>query len=382
MEQVLKDLLFLLNMCKKLLILIFLFAAFTLSYADLQSAVDSLKLEIEKTPDDYLLHFKLGSCYYSSGEYEEALQEFNRTLELNSDYSLARYKIAAIYYAMDSFDIAKTKFEKLLKIYPEKKAVYNRLGSICGLLGNYDKMLRIFQKYTQETDYDFSYECGIACVFLGNYENAINYYQRASEQYTGLELELAIIYYHSNDTTEANSWFKKSLKRFSGISWPLDQHGFESNTLQSYKSLYYYLFRKFDEAIEIINDLIKHDKHNYIYYYNLGVFRIASGDADGLEDIKKACDIDTTEFVQAVYDALLAIKTDSLMDAQRYLKQKIGGLKRSGIAKGLLALTLEKLGKDTEAKIYWFKCYGKLPLGTDVESMRNFIDKFILTIKS
>jgi tetratricopeptide (TPR) repeat protein len=369
-------------MCKKLLILIFLFAAFNLSYADLQSAVDSLKLEIEKNPDDYLLHFKLGSCYYSSGEYEEALQEFNRTLELNSDYSLARYKIAAIYYAMDSFDIAKTKFEKLLKIYPEKKAVYVRLGFICGLLGNYDKMLQIFQKYTQETDYDFSYECGIACVFLGNYENAINYYQRASEQYTGLELELAIIYHHSNDTTKANSWFKKSLKYFSGISWPLDQYGFDLNTLQSYKSVYYYLFGKFDEAIEIINDLIKHDKHNYIYYYNLGVFRIASGDADGLEDIKNACDLDTTGFVQAVYDALIAVTSDSFLNAEILLKQKIGGLKRSGIAKGLLALTLEKLGKDTEAKIYWFKCYGKLPLGIDVESMRNFIDKFIRTIKS
>lgn len=174
-------------MCKKLLILIFLFAAFNLSYADLQSAVDSLKLEIEKKPDDYLLHFKLGSCYYSSGEYEEALQEFNRSVDLNKDFFAAKFKIAIISIYMDKPLVAKEILEELKKTHPDKKSVYRWLGWVYGFLGQYEKM------------------------------------------------------------SEAS---------------------------------------------------------------------------------------------------------------------------------------LEKLGKDTEAKIYWFKCYGKLPLGIDVESMRNFIDKFICTIKS
>ncbi|KPJ73311.1 hypothetical protein AMJ52_03925 [candidate division TA06 bacterium DG_78] len=63
------------------------------------------------------------------------------------------------------------------------------------------------------------------------------------------------------------------------------------------------------------------------------------------------------------------------------LKQNIPSLKRLGIAKGLLAWILEERGKDIEAKKYWFKCFGQLPLGADVESMRSFIDEFIQTIK-
>jgi len=367
-------------MCKKLLILIFLFAASNLSYADLQSAVDSLKLEIEKNPDDYKFHFDLGLCYAALGEYENALEAFNSTLELNKDHTQAKYKIAIIYYYMDSLKIARDKFEDLLETDPDKESAYRYLGSIYGSLAEYEKMLDIYKTYDKrkEKTYSFTHECGIACAFLGKYEESINNYQKAIKQYRhpyGLDIELAILYQKTDDTLKAKKWFKKSIK-------DVKSYSFENEQALWTMSIYYYYMEEYDNSIDIVSKIIRDEKIDGIAHYNLGVFRIASGDADGLEDIKNACDLDTTGFVQAIYNALLAIKTDSLMDAQRYLKQKIGGLKRSGIAKGLLAWTLEKLGKDTEAKIYWFKCYGKLPLGIDVESMRNFIDKFIHTTKS
>ena len=373
-------------MCKKLLILIFLFAAFNLSYADLQSAVDSLKFEIEKKPDYYKFHFDLGLCYAALGEYENALEAFNSTLELNKDHTQAKYKIAIIYYYMDSLKIARDKFEDLLETDPDRESAYRYLGSIYGSLAEYEKMLDIYKTYDKrkEKTYSFTYECGMACAFLGKCEESINNYQKAIKQYWhpyGLDIELAMLYQKLGDSLKAEKWFNKSMEDLSAAcryyGWKLKQ-----DVLLSYKSPWYYRLGKFDNAIAMIDTLIQFKKEDYIDIYNLGVFRIASGDADGLEDIKNACDLDTTEFVQAVYDALIAVTSDSFLNAEILLKQNISELKKSGIAKGLLAWTLEKLGKDTEAKIYWFKCYGKLPLGIDVESMRNFMNKFICTINS
>ncbi|MBA7532208.1 Photosystem I assembly protein Ycf3 [subsurface metagenome] len=343
MEQVLKDLPFLLNMCKKLLILIFLFAAFTLSYADLQSAVDSLKLEIEKTPDDYKLHFDLGLCYAALGEYENALEAFNSTLELNKDHTQAKYKIAIIYYYMDSLKTARDKFEDLLETDPNRESAYRYLGSIYGSLAEYEKMLDIYKTYDKrkEKTYSFTHECGIACAFLGKYEESINNYQKAIKQYRhpyGLDIELAMLYQKVGDSLKAEKWFNKS---FEDLSAACGYYGrkLKRDVLLSYKSPRYYRLGKFDNAIAIIDTLIQLKKDDYVDIYNLGVFRIASGDVDGLEDIKNACDIDTTGFVQAVYNAITAIKLDSLQKAEMFLKQKIGDLRRSGIAKGLLAKT-------------------------------------------
>jgi len=179
---------------------------------------------------------------------------------------------------------------------------------------------------------------------------------------------------------QAEKWFNESLKDLSSAYYRHYKRKLKKDVLFTYKSVWYHRFGRFDRAIAIIDTLIQLKKDAYVDIYNLGVFRIVSGNTIGLNDIKRACAIDTTGFVQAVYDGIVAIKSDSLLKAEKILKQKILGLRKSGIAKGLLAGTLEKLGKDIEAKKSWFKCYGQLPLGTDVESMRSFIDKFIETI--
>jgi len=108
-------------MCKKALLLLLMLIFCGTAYADIRSAADSIKLEIEENPDDFKSYFDLGLCYIAIDEYEEALTAFERTLELNSEYILAKYKIALVYYVMDSLEIAKLKFEELKEIYADKK---------------------------------------------------------------------------------------------------------------------------------------------------------------------------------------------------------------------------------------------------------------------
>lgn len=379
-------------MYKKLLILVVFLTILNALFADLRSAVDSLRLEIEKSSDVYKLHFDLGSCFYALRDYESALQEFNRALELKKDFPATEFQIALIYFHMDSLQKARDKFEGLRQKYPDKKSVYEWLGYIFGYAGEYEKMLTAFKEYYNRTHkeffrgqnrgYDLSREVGMAYAMLKKYQEAISYYHKEIGYYrfrVEAKMELAMLYKKTNDIHKANGCFNEAI---ASLSKYYDYYNSElkKDLLLDYKSAWCYRLEEFDWGIALIDTLIQLKRESYINIYNLGVFRIASGDPRGLDDITKACIIDTTGFVQAVYGAIVAIKEDSLEKAEQSLKQPIPGLRRSGIAKGLLAWILEKLGKDTEAKKYWFKCYGQLPLGTDVESMRSFIDRFIETI--
>jgi tetratricopeptide (TPR) repeat protein len=328
------------------------------AYADLRSAADSIKLEIEKNPDDFKSYFDLGLCYIAIDEYEEALTAFERTLELNSEYILAKYKIALVYYVMDSLEIAKLKFEELKETYVDKKNVGNWLRTIhlrCGMI------------YALEKQYDKAIE---------NYQKAIKLLNR--DKAPGWDIDLAMLYYKIGDSAQVNVWFDRAREN---LDYYRRYYVGGEKRAQALNAIYHYYLNKFERAIELNHSIYNKDKSNGIALYNLGVFKIASGDSRGFESINNAIEMDTTGFVSSVYNAINAILVDSLSNTVALLQQNIDGLQSSGVAKGLLAWTLEKLGKEGEAKHLWIKCYGQLPLGTDIESMRDFINRFLKTIR-
>jgi tetratricopeptide (TPR) repeat protein len=326
-------------MYKISLLLVSILAITNLGHVNLESHIDSLKVQAEKTPDDYFLHFDLGICYYSLQEYDSAFAELVKALSLKEDHM----------------------------------PTIGRLILVYGHLGEYERMLEFCNTSMRKfgkPDYFLSYGSGIANALLGNCDSAIGYYNDALAlpPYCGneyeKELELAMIHHSLGDTIAANELFNESVKRVRifGRSW---------------EAICYFRFGRYAEAARIQNGVGK----DYIDMYNLGVYQIASGDRMGLVTIKSACGKDTTGFVKAVYDAITNIISDSLSEVEETLKQKIPYVGTSGMANGLLAWTLERLGKADEAKKYWFNCYGKLPLAIDVESMRHFINYFLSVIR-
>jgi tetratricopeptide (TPR) repeat protein len=324
------------------MLLVVTLMVFNFAHSSLESSIDSLKLEIEKTPGDYDLHFNLGMCYYSLQDYDQAFHEFVKVLSLEKDHMPAIRKLAFVY----------------------------------GHLGEYESMLEFcntsMRKFGEPT-YFLSYASGIANALLGKYDAAIECYDDAlalspyPECEYQKEFELAVIHHASGDTIEGNKLLNKSL---SGVE------GFR----RGWDAIYYFWFGRYDEAVRRQNNAMEENVDLYDMY-NLGVYQVASGDKSGLVTIESAFGKDTTGLVRAVYDAIIYILSDSLSDAERTLKQKIPHLGASGMANGLLAWTLEKLDRSDEAKKYWFKCYGKLPLAIDIESMRYFIDYFLSVIR-
>jgi tetratricopeptide (TPR) repeat protein len=325
----------------------------TLSHADMHAAVDSLLLKIEKNPNKFKLHYDLGLCYTALEEYEKALDAFARSLELNKDFNSAKYKMAVVYMEMDSLEIARSIFEELKGAYAGDKAINNWLRAV-------------------------HHRCGIIDALNQEYESAIENYRAAikfSDYPDDMENQLAVLYYKTDDTIQSAEYLKKSID---GI---YDYYR-TKKTAMWHSAIYHYHLQKYDDAIKIKNSIYSNDTTDAIVQYNLGVFNIASGEGKGLDIIRNAVDKDTTGFVSAVYSAILAVSTDSFSNAEALLTQDINALRMSGLAKGLLAWTLEQLGKNAEANRLWLKCYCQLPSGSDIESMRGFISEFIETVQT
>ncbi len=318
--------------------------------ANLLTKVDSLQAEIAKNPDDAVLHYKLGRAYYTLGQYENALDNFTKVLSLSNDYPDAVLMLARSY----------------------------------GCLGNYDQMLHICEEHAERREAPpiFYRELGVASAMLGDNRAAIEYYQRGLKvrpynmRYE-FEVELAMLFRQVEDDDEAEIWLEHALEDLAKTL-----HSKRKDELVAgYKTVYLFRLGYFQKADSIVERMVNNGRAKHVNLYNQAIFKLAAGDSSGLACFRRVSEGDTTSFVNTIYKALMALKVDSVHNAEAILKSNVHALRKSGMAKGLLAWTLERIGKDAETRKYWFMCYGKLPLGTNVASMRAFMDRFILFVK-
>lgn len=384
------------SMCKKLLVLVLSPIFFNVLYADLGTSADSLKIEIEKNPDNYSLHLQLGSCYYSLEEYSDALKEFHQVLQINPENLQAKIKIAITYYNMDSLNVAREKFETLLRDYSEKKQIYLWLAAVYYYLGMYDEMLQLydqyemlakksfFKNYTNRDYYETYTQRSRAYSMLMRYEKAIDQLRKAIDWYWSFysaEINLAVLYKKLGDEKKAQKWCNRSINDYCTYCEYTEERTLEQHEILDFKGYCYWVLGDFENSLLMIDSIILLEKSEPRDVFNRGIIRIATGDTSGLDDLQSIGEEDTIGKFQAIYNAVMSIKVDSLSSAEAYLRQDIAELRKSNIAQGLLAWVLEKDERMTEAKKCWHKCYMRFPLGVDIESMRNFVGKFVKTIK-
>jgi tetratricopeptide (TPR) repeat protein len=381
------------------IVFVLILGIFSPGFADLRSAVDSLNLEVSKNANNYQLHYELGICYTALGEYQNALQAFYRTLELKEDHWLARYKMALIYYQMDSIYAARDQFEVLFNSvikhesfdeivahFVQISTIPDYLMMIYWILEDYEAMLQFSKKGLDSNmpllDLEFQHSAGRATAMLGNCEDAIVYYNEALKeydkqsdvrdaQYEELKIELAMLYKKIGDSRKA----EKTLP-----DWTV----YKNREVQVAKAILYdYYLGAFGKTFALVESLSVPRGEDASWPATLGILRIAAGDGMGWAEVADARENDKSVQESALYQAMNLIRLDSLPEAAEILEraESIYVNDVSGITDGLHAWVLERLGQDTKAKKYWFRCYGKLPLGTDLESMRSFMETFVNTLK-
>ncbi len=320
------------------------FVSIPISGQSTSTIIDSLKTLIEKQPENWIPNNNLGRYYFMKMQYADAIKYYERALALK----------------------------------PGQMTIMSSLAYCYGYCSRFEDMYTIsnyYNLFSDSTNYVTLYEAGMAASYLGKYDEAIILLKKSiakslSENFNNnLELDIAIIYTKINDTIQANKFLANYL----------NYQPIRGNS--RYRNLANYYLGDYHKAMAGIEATIETTKTIGLDLYNWGNFMIAAGDSNGLIKIKMAKETDTSVFLTTMYDAIRDVQLDSLVQARSTLTQNFMRGESSGLRKGLLAWINEKLSNQEEANKYWFECWGKVPLGIDVESMRNYIERYIKTIK-
>ncbi|UCG29851.1 MAG: tetratricopeptide repeat protein [candidate division WOR-3 bacterium] len=378
------------------ILIIVLLGLHTLAAQDLSSTIDSLKSEIEENPGSHELHTMLANCYYGLGNYTDALEEFRHAIELNPDDFASHFKVALCYYHLDSNTVARVELEKVRDMQPTNKHPYWWLGDTYGLLGMYDDMLGALEEYRSlcGKEYFHSYstrdyynvDAGVAQAYAmkGQYDQAIKCYKDAVDDYWGpytFDIALAMIYANKGNSSEVGHWRGKAAEHVERYYRDFQKMKEDSLAFMLIKVHAYlsWLLGSFENAATLMDSLSSVTELDSIGIYNRCVYHIAAGDVHSMEDLKES--LIHAALYSVLYDVLSMLRSDSLSEAITLLTNNEEWLRKSALPMGLYAYVLEQLGDESQATKWWYRCYGYLPLGIDVRSMRHFIDSFVATVK-
>ncbi|MBE0434113.1 tetratricopeptide repeat protein [candidate division WOR-3 bacterium] len=384
-------------MCRVAFFVVTLFVT-SLAARDLSSQIDSLKVEIEKNPGVHELHFTLANCYYGLEDYTNAVQELSRVLDLKPDSRAARFKMAMCYLRMDSIDIARAELERVRDMNPVDKHPYYWLwlGHVYGTLGFYDEMLDAFEEYKRLAGKDFHHRYGTrdyydvegfiaqSYALMGRTDEAIKYYRGTIGGYWGPYrhcLMLAMIYAGKGDASNAAKWLDKTLMYDERYYHYYSDERINRTSPRFLRTKATFLWRigRFDDAVATMDSIGSYTELDTVDLYNRMVFKISAGDPHALDDLRQS-GIPSSR-LQVGYDVLMLLRVDSLSEAMSLLSAAEEYLSVSGFGRGLYAYILEESGYGAEAVKWWYRSYGNLPLGIDVESMRRFMHHVVAVCK-
>jgi tetratricopeptide (TPR) repeat protein len=378
------------------ILIIVLLGLHTLAAQDLSSTIDSLQLELEENPGSHDLHTMLANCYYGLKNYTDAAEEFRHALELNPDDFSSHFKVALCHYHLDSITVARVELEKVRDMQPTNKHPYLWLGDTYGLLGMYDDMLGALEEYRRLAgkDYFHSYSTrdyhnvdalvAQAYAMKGQYDQAIKCYKDAVDDYWGpytFDIALALIYTNKGNSSEVEHWLGKAVEhveRYYHYSQKIEEDSLAFMLIRVH-AYFSWLLGRFENAATLMDSLYSATGLDSIGLYNRCVYHIAVGDVDSMKDLEEL--LIQAAFSSVFYDVLILLRSDSLSEATTLLINNKEWLNKSALLMGLNAYMLEQLGNDSQATKWWYRCYGYLPLGIDVRSMRRFIDSFVAAVK-
>ncbi|HEX5002606.1 MAG TPA: hypothetical protein VFW78_08910 [Bacteroidia bacterium] len=147
--------------------------------------------------------------FYDQENYSEAIELLKAVPANDTTYASATDMLAMTYLSTDSFDLAIQTCETGLSLKSEyKRHFYEMLGAGYDSKDDHQKAMEIFQRGLNEfpSHTRFWYQMGLSCKTAKEYEKAAWYFQqyiRTNPYHSGAHLQLAVIWFNSNQMLPA-----------------------------------------------------------------------------------------------------------------------------------------------------------------------------------
>ena len=119
-------------------------ALINLKNADVQAAVEDLRVVFEFQPNNTIALYGLGHCCERLGQEEKAIEFYQDCIKFKGYLQLPRQRLAAIYFRNFQLEKALEQYESLRDEYPDDISTLVTLGYLYNNLGKYDKAVEIF----------------------------------------------------------------------------------------------------------------------------------------------------------------------------------------------------------------------------------------------
>jgi len=247
----------------------------------LDEAISWYKRAISKDKNYAISWNNLGVVSYHSGNPDRAFKCFEKSYRLNPEYFDSYLNLGLVYMNRGSYNKAEKLFKKVIQKKEECSLPYNYLGSVYLNTDRIEEAIHCFQQaiFRDEGFAEACYNLGFAFSRIGKYDKALEATKKAMELnpfYTSNRFKLGLDIYSEQlnilisrelteemgigevegEETEAEEIFEKLFVA------PEEKPGVFDVVKEVKKAESLYKENRLDEALEILNEIRRHEPDN------------------------------------------------------------------------------------------------------------------------
>jgi tetratricopeptide (TPR) repeat protein len=183
-----------------------------------EEAIAAFKQAIRIDPKNAVAYFNIGSYYSKIGRYEDAIAAFTQAVEFDPDYAPSYFDLGMAYERLEELENSEKAFKQVLRINPDHTPTLLHLGMIYNRQERYSDAVESYQKALR-VDPDSApvlYHLGIAYGGLGKNKQEIEAFKQAirvNPDFAPAHYNMGIIYLNNGDKGAALEEYK-ILKEF------------------------------------------------------------------------------------------------------------------------------------------------------------------------
>ncbi len=182
-----------------------------------------------------------------------------------------------------------------------------------------------------------------------------------------------MIYNKVDSTDKAKEEFHKIIALSDSF-----YYGHPRRPNHNWKGHAFYMWGNYEEAEKEWKIYKQTHLHNVVAYHNLCmVYLIKCNCDDWKKEYKEAKQLFPEEPLFHIEEGFKYLEEGNYSESLVQLRNIEGACQFSGVCNGLMAYTLEKLGRYEEAKQYWNLCILRVPGGVNLQKVQTFIEKMV-----
>ncbi len=178
-----------------------------------EEAIAAYKQAVEIDPENADAHYNLGRYYRKLGRYEDAIEAYDQAIEADPDHAASFFDLGMLYGKLEEFENGERSFNQVLRINPDHAPTLHYMGLIYNGMGRYDDAAESCKKALKinPDSAPTLYNLGIAYGGLGKSREEMEAFKQAirvDPDFAPAHYNMGIIYLIQGDKAAALEEYK------------------------------------------------------------------------------------------------------------------------------------------------------------------------------